>query len=179
MDRALKSRGKGYPVIGLFAGQIDDSLVSPGIRTRLYVSLTDPDWKERIAAAAEGRQPRVAHQQVTPFVMKIHEAGKQKVIEIRPRAGVWAPCFAAVPIAEKGTVNLSGVLHGPRDQVPVAGAVSVQEGQSSDGQWWVLSCGEGANPLQSCYFFCDQLPSEVLFGALNKPPQFRHTFRQG
>ena len=52
LDRALRSRGQDFPVVGLFPGTVDEDLIPAGIRTRLYVSLTDPDWKERIKAAA-------------------------------------------------------------------------------------------------------------------------------
>jgi hypothetical protein len=50
LDRALNSRGKAFPVIALFPATLDDSIIPAGIRTRLYVSLQDPDWKERIVA---------------------------------------------------------------------------------------------------------------------------------
>jgi hypothetical protein len=45
LDRALHTRGESFPIMGLFPGPVEDSLVPAGIRTRLYVSLTDPDWK--------------------------------------------------------------------------------------------------------------------------------------
>jgi len=52
LDRALRSRGNPFPIIGLFPSTIDNQLIPAGLRTRLYVSITDPDWKERIKAAA-------------------------------------------------------------------------------------------------------------------------------
>lgn len=55
LDRALHTRGGGFPVIALFPTSVDSTLIPAGIRTRLYVSLTDPDWIERIKAAAEQR----------------------------------------------------------------------------------------------------------------------------
>ena len=55
LHRALGSRGEAFPVIGLFLGPTDSALIPPAVATRLYVSITDPDWKERIVAAAEGR----------------------------------------------------------------------------------------------------------------------------
>jgi hypothetical protein len=59
LNRDLHTRDGAFPVIALFPASVDTSLIPAGIRTRLYVSLTDPDWKERIVAAAEGRTPDV------------------------------------------------------------------------------------------------------------------------
>lgn len=116
LDRALQQRGATYPVIALFLGSVDETLIPAGISTRLFVSITDPDWKERIVAAAEGRSPNIVPLDVSPYVLKIHEKSGQKpfAIEIRPRAGVWAPFFAAVPQSEKEKVNPT-IMVGPRD----------------------------------------------------------------
>ena len=59
LDRALNKRGKVFPVIALFPRRVDDELVPPAIKVRLHVSLTDPDWKERIKSALEQRDPNV------------------------------------------------------------------------------------------------------------------------
>jgi hypothetical protein len=45
LERALSHRGRSFPIIGLFPSTIDNELIPAGIRTRLYVSLTDPNWK--------------------------------------------------------------------------------------------------------------------------------------
>ena len=45
LDRALHQRGTTFPIIGLFPSSVDDSLIPAGLRTRLCVSITDPDWK--------------------------------------------------------------------------------------------------------------------------------------
>ena len=176
LDRALRSRGNEYPIIGLFPGPVEKSLVPPGIRTRLYVSLTDPDWKERIAAASEGRTPEIETPQIDPFVLRVHDTGRQKVIEIRPRAGLWAPCFGAIPIDEKDGVNPI-MMSGPKDRIPMAGMSSIRESVSIDKKLWVLSCGEGANPIQSCYMFCNAMPSAISFGQADKGPNFTVTFQ--
>jgi len=107
LDRALSSRGEDFPVIAIFLGDVDESLIPAGIRTRLYVSITDPDWKERIRAAAEGRAVNVARDRIQPYVLQIHQQEMGEwilVLEVRPRAGSWAPFVAAIPIDEKETV---------------------------------------------------------------------------
>jgi hypothetical protein len=72
LDRALNARGQNFPVIGLFLGPTDQSLIPAGVRTRLCVSITDPDWKERIVAAAEGRDQHIKRQKIQPFCLHIH-----------------------------------------------------------------------------------------------------------
>jgi hypothetical protein len=36
-------------------GPVEEDLIPAGIRTRLFTSITDPDWKERIVVAAQGK----------------------------------------------------------------------------------------------------------------------------
>ncbi|MEE8389378.1 MAG: hypothetical protein V3S14_01090, partial [Anaerolineae bacterium] len=94
LGRALKTRGNHYPVIALFLGPVDEALIPPAITTRLFVSSTDPDWKERIVAAVEGRDLQVSMASVEPYHIQVHSnQGGEKpfAIEVRPRAGVWAP----------------------------------------------------------------------------------------
>src|SRR5713226_8330343 len=59
LDRALETRGSDFPVIALFPSPVDNSLLPGGIKTRLFVSLTDRDWKTRVVDAVEGRSPTI------------------------------------------------------------------------------------------------------------------------
>jgi len=175
LDRALTARGNKFPVIALFLGPTDQSLIPAGIRTRLYVSITDPDWKERIVAAAEGRMHQVEHQQIRPFHLKIHTdqpGNKPFAIEVRPRAGVWAPFIAAIPMEEKGHVD-PNIMIGPRDIPTNSGMlVNCGEGQSPDGKMWVMKAGNQATPTESYYVWCSSLPSTLIFGVNGRAPQF-------
>ena len=72
LDRALGSRGEEFPVIALFITHTDSSLIPAGIRTRLHVSITDPDWKERIVAAAENRGLMTTRPEVQPYFIRVH-----------------------------------------------------------------------------------------------------------
>lgn len=69
LDRALQTRGAEFPVIGLFPSTVDKELIPASIRTRLYVSMRDPNWKERIKAAAEGRKPTIDRPEIPPFLL--------------------------------------------------------------------------------------------------------------
>jgi hypothetical protein len=180
LGRALSSRGGQYPVIGLFLGPVDDGLIPAGIKNRLYVSVTDPDWKERIVAAAEGRAHRVGAAAVEPYYLKVHTgAGQDRpfIIEVRPRAGVWAPFIAAIAFEEKDRVNPS-IMVGPRDRPTTSGALTMTgEGRSGDGKFWFKFARNEATPTQSYYVACDQLPSKLVFGVEGGQPQYQVTIK--
>ena len=165
LDRALHSRGESFPVIALFPSTVDRELIPPGIRTRLFVSLTDPEWKERIRAAAEDRPPAIARQAMEPYALTVHSVGEGRyAIEVRPRAGTWSPFFAAVPLKDKDVVQ-PGIMHGPRGSVPTGGFLHGSgETANTDREWWVMYANNEASPTQSYFVFCKDLPSSLLFG---------------
>lgn len=89
LDRALKSRGDAFPVIALFLTHADPALIPAGVRTRLYLSITDPDWKERIVAAAERRPHATSRPDVQPFHLRVHTLQwRSKPIAIEVRRGL-------------------------------------------------------------------------------------------
>jgi hypothetical protein len=175
LNRALDVRGHSYPVIALFLGPVDQNLIPAGIRTRLYVSITDPDWKERIAAAAEGRIQQIQRQQIQPFHIHMHQnqpGPKPIAIEVRPRAGVWAPFIAAVPMSEKDNID-PNIMIGPRDVPTNTGMlVNCGEGTSPDGKMWVMTSGNQATPTESYYIWCKLVPSTLVFGVNGSAPQY-------
>lgn len=176
LDRTLKSRGGEFPVIGLFPSPVDDGLIPAGIRTRLYVSTTDPNWKERIKAALEGRAPQVDRPQLEPYSLSVHKhtrSGRQcVVIEVRPRAGTWSPFLAAVPLSEKEALNPS-IYHGPRGRIPSNSVLFHSgSGPSKDGQWWIMFAQNEATPTQSYFVFCDRPPARLVFGVYQGQPQY-------
>jgi hypothetical protein len=175
LNRALDVRGQSYPVIALFLGPVDQNLIPAGIRTRLYVSITDPDWKERIVAAAEGRLQQIQRQQIQPFHIHEHQnqpRPKPIAIEVRPRAGVWAPFIAAVPMSEKENIDPS-IMIGSRDVPTNTGMlVNCGEGTSPDGKMWVMTSGNQATPTESYYIWCKSVPSTLVFGVNGRAPQY-------
>ncbi len=153
-------------MIALFPSTVDTDLVPAAIRTRLFVSLTDSSWKERVKAAAEGRSPNISRPAVSPYFLSIHEpsepSGKRFTIEVRPRAGTWSPFFTGIPLSEKEAVNL-GIMHGPAGRVTTGGVLFMTgEGPSNDGQWWLHSAQNEATPTQSYFISCDKLPSKLV-----------------
>ena len=179
LDRALHSRGDAFPVIALFTSRVDSSLIPAGIRTRLHVSITDPDWKERIVAAAERRAHSPSRPDVQPYYLHVHRLdGRPKpiAIEVRPRAGVWAPFIAAIPLDEREKVQPS-IWIGPRD-VPVdgGGLFLHGDGPTSDNSMWFMYASNECTPTQSFYVWCKELPSRLVFGVKDRAPQFSVTF---
>jgi hypothetical protein len=171
LDRALKSRGAEFPVIALFLTHADPSLIPAAIRTRLHVSITDPDWKERIVAAAERRAHAATRPEVAPYHLHVHQVpggSKPLAIEVRPRAGVWAPFIAALPLAEKESVQ-PFLMIGPRDVPTDSGMLmNCGEGPSPDNTMWLMSAGNQSTPTESYYIWCMKLPSQLAFGVNGK-----------
>lgn len=176
LDRALKKRGSNFPIIALFPGPVDNELIPAGIKTRLFVSITDPDWKERIVAAIEGRQASITKPQIEPYALTIHKNGEEYTIEVRPRAGTWSPFLAAIPIDEKEAVS-PRLMHGSTNRIPTSGILmNTGEGTSNDGKLWITFAGNEATPTQSYYIFCKKLPSILVFGINGGQPQYQVTF---
>lgn len=184
LDRALHTRGGDFPVMALFPTSANPELIPAGIRVRLHVSLTDPDWKERIVAATEGRGAEITRKRVDPFVLTVHDLqsshgpeGPRYAIEMRPRAGTWAPFFAAILASEREPVAPS-ILRKPAGRIPNGnGTLSdYREGIFNDRLF--LSAGEEATPTMSYFLFCKQLPTQIFFGVADGPPQYSGYFSQ-
>ena len=105
--------------------------------------------------------------------------GNRFAIEVRPRAGVWRPFLAGIPLAEKDEVN-PHALDLPAGRVPTGPINFVQitpfEGVSDDGDYWVFGAENEATPYTSYFIFCNAVPSRLIFGVRGGQPQYRVTF---
>lgn len=168
LDRALSVRGAGFPLIGVFPAQVDSSLIPAAIRTRIYVSLTDPDWKERVVAAAEGRSLAISRQTLEPYFIKVHElppGGEKFAIEVRPRAGTWNPFTVAIKMEEQAVCRISTVVRAPNSPRGSCAVMGLMEGvDESQGRYFRI-IGHEATPTNSGYIYCSKIPSELMFGA--------------
>lgn len=184
LDRALTSRGSSFPLIGIFPSSVPSSVIPPAIRSRLYVSLTDPDWSERIRAAASGERLSMERPDIEPYELIIHQidpgshgarAGLEKKrfgVEMRPRAGVWCPFLVAFPANEQDDV-VPELRRGPRGRVPDGCVMHGGCPQlSADGSLCGLTAMDEATPTQSFYLLCTNMPSKIRFGANAGPPQY-------
>jgi hypothetical protein len=178
LDRALHTRGGEFPVIALFPAPVDRELIPTSINIRLSVSITDPDWKERILASVEQRQPDITKPEIEPYDLTIHSLSDERyAIEVRPRAGTWAPFIAGIPINEKDRVSPS-LHHGASRRPPVGTFVTILHGptgesESSDGKLWLLFAANEATPTQSYYISCKELPTLLVFGVGGGQPQYQ------
>jgi len=161
LDRALSNRGDAFPIIGIFPKSVTPDLIPPAIRIRLYVSLVDANWCERVIGALEGKAPSPPAN-LAPFHKAIHKFGKYEVIELRPRVGRWYPTLIAVPIEERSKVSV--VDFGPAGRPPSASMVACSELNSKDGTLHVWKLQHAACPTDSVYIHCNELPQELIFG---------------
>jgi hypothetical protein len=174
LDRALSTRGGTFPIIALLPSHAEEGFLPAAIRTRLYVDLSDPDWKDRIVGAVANRQHVRSTAEMTPYFVKIHPApsGFQLLLEVRPRAGVWYPFATCVDVREKDVVAL--VLRGgPRGFIPPIEGLNIAGGTglSGDGQWYIETGYQAATPTHSYYLFYKKIPSRLAFGQLDTPGQ--------
>lgn len=164
LERALSTRGSTFPVIGLFPATVDKQLIPPAIRTRLYVSLRDSDWKDRVVAAAEGRAPSIGQPAIQAFHLKLHRRGGVSVFEVRLRAGTWCPFVAGIPVSEESRVSPS-VSYGAAGAPPKTSIVSRPLGlPQRDNEWAYVYANNEATPTMSYFIQCKEPPSKLLFG---------------
>jgi len=175
LDRALDRRGSGFPLVALFPASIDGALIPASIRTRLYVALTDPFWRERVLSAVEQRPPMVQESLLKPYVVKIHrperDGDRPFVVEMRPRAGTWSPPVVCVPLSEKDSLR-PVVSYGPANRYPRPIMISSSAGVTADGRFWCVGLATEATPTWSCYLASDAVPSRIIFGVDGGQPQF-------
>jgi hypothetical protein len=178
LDRALENRGEKYPIVAIFPGQVDISLLPKAVSTRLAVTLTDPDWKERIKSALEGRGPQIQRPFIEPYEFAISEThdvdgpNRKYAIETRPRSGTWSPYMFAIPISEKELVQ-PALSFGPRGIPPSATVLfGTGEATSEDGCWFILFAANEVSPTQSGWLYVKELPSKIAFGVFNGKPQY-------
>jgi hypothetical protein len=112
LSRALSSRGRNFPLIGLLH-DVGIQDVPPPLKVRLCVSLANPDWKEQIKAGLEGRAPEVSPASQSQYVWKIRQGYRGqsflKAIEVRPRFGEVMNWRFVVP----KSVSVANWEHGP------------------------------------------------------------------
>lgn len=162
LDRALRSRGGDYPILGIFTEPIDRELVPGVIATRLYVSIRDFNWVEQIKAGVERRAPLLASPQVPEYFVALHPKGKVLLVECRPRAGRWIRCMAAVPVAEKDL--LGAVYIASAGYLPTGAMAANADGTSPDGSFHFVLNDAQATPHESMFFTLKGAPTELLFG---------------
>lgn len=181
LDRALNSRGGEFPLIGLCPTNIEKTLIPAGVRTRLYVSMRDYDWKERILSTIENRPPSIHRPIIDEFTIEYHQyvpSGLTElwnVIEVRPRAGVWSPSYIGIPISEKEFVK-PWSKYGPRGIYNQGSSKTYpNDNESTDGQWWLMTANNEVTTSTSLYLVCksNRWPTKIAFGCMGNGPQYQ------
>ncbi|MBE7436034.1 MAG: toll/interleukin-1 receptor domain-containing protein [Anaerolineales bacterium] len=174
IDRALSQRTATFPLIGLFLSSVDKELIPAAIKARLFVSIRDPDWKERIKSSVENRQPNISRPILKPYHFTLHPKSPTHthwIIEVGPRAGSWVPFFVALPVDLQ---NRTSILHSPKGRIPLHGGSLFDYGEnlSADGKWWIQWAGNEATPTMSYFISTLQMPEQMAFGVFNGKPQY-------
>jgi len=175
LDRALESRENDYPIIGIFPESLGIDTIIPGaIKTRLYVSLKDKNWLERIVAAVEGREIRIERNEILPFYLKIHSVANKNIIEVGPRTGSWSPFVFGYPNYESEDLIITIAL-AKRGDVSMfeRGIITSRLGDVQHGDFdgfYFRRSSTMVDPTTSYFIWVNDLPSEILFGDINVGP---------
>lgn len=163
LDRALRTRGSNFPLIGIFPSPIDRSFIPSALATRLYVDLRSPDWLERIVDGVNRRPNEETFDDVQNEVFIWHPRGSGWCLEARPRAGRWVNPLIGVENAELDLFQ--GVFVGPRDH-PSPPFMGVRRPFTCEG--FAGFATEGlVSPETSAYAIFTQKPRSLLVGPMD------------
>lgn len=137
LDRALRTRGSNFPLIGIFPTPVNRSIIPSALATRLYVTLKDRDWATRIADSLGGASTQRSPT-VEPYEFKIHRDGDDWVYEMRPRDGVWQPASVVVLEGDFSSCHFPHVttLGRPNYKPAMWSITDIQTTVASDGSHW-------------------------------------------
>lgn len=166
--RALTQRDWQFPLIGMVHG-IAAADVPPAIRARLYVSLKDPNWAERVVAGLNQKVLRRESEELGQFRWRIHRhyLGDPELfaVEAHPRFSTLHHFAIITPMPKPHVMGL-----GAPDGGIVAGAafdVLTWEGIEFHGELCYVDSMRGPlDPSNSAYaVFHGRIPSWVAVGA--------------
>ncbi|MDZ7283502.1 toll/interleukin-1 receptor domain-containing protein [Sphingomonas sanguinis] len=159
LDRALRTRGAKFPLIGLFPGNLDREIIPSAIATRLYVNLRTNDWAEQVVNAVKGAR-RGSQSPPTPYGHALHKRPNGYCLEVWPRTGTWSPSYGIVPEAE--AEKLRGVSTGPRGVLD--GMRMVIDGEGYQNGVFGRVINNPVDAVNSLQINLAELPSWIEFG---------------
>jgi hypothetical protein len=173
LDRALSTRGAGFPLIGLVSG-LPISEVPAALRVRLCVDLASTDWVEAVRAGLENRPPVATISDAPNFKARVHHSylgnPSLKAVEFVTRFGelrYWRIAYPrSGPQAVRrgvGPAGGGGVASGNRDFVE--GIADI------DGvPMTFFGAGDAISPSTAAYAaFESAIPTDIAFGYANEP----------
>lgn len=161
LDRSLRERGSDFPIIGIFPKPIDRSMIPSAIATRLYVTLEDNEWAQRVAASVSNTPLNTSEKNVVPYRFAVHTKQNNKVFEVWPRAGTWLDFMVAVEDQEGDL--LKSVMNGARGAIIGTGIVTTFDVEIPG--YKALGMRDAVTPQRSAQVFFSKLPSKIIFGA--------------
>jgi hypothetical protein len=168
LDRALKIKSGNFSIIWIFPNHINPELIPPSIKTRLYVSLEDENWLERVVSWINWVAPSIVRPTLEEFDLRVQNYIWRSVIEVRPRAWTWSPFFCAIPIWEKKELN-PRIAFNSKWNDPNWGWMlyGKYDYTSRDWKWSIIQVDNQATPTMSCFITVNKLPTELLFWRFN------------
>lgn len=165
LDRALRTKGGDFPLIGIFPNPMDRAYIPSSIATRLYVNMQSPDWKDRILDGVFKRRPAGPARKINPVVVTAHNWGRFACFEFRPRAGRWYEAYIAIPKSDE--TKIVGLEVGPRGG-PRSAFQSRRAGyEYPDSNWVMEAISDAATPENSLYVaFTGAVPRKVRVGSV-------------
>ena len=170
LDRALRSKGEHFPLIGL-VNQVQFSELPSAFRVRLAISLQNPDWVQEVMAGLRKMPPTRAAAETSKYIWKFQtgfQGDKNKLaIWVRPRftnVRHWRFMFPA-------DANRIGYKVGSPDQGLAGGRRETDSSRQmltvggKDVEVLCEGAGDIATPADGCFIvFSQPFPRFVAFG---------------
>lgn len=167
LDRALRTRGSEFPLIGIFPAPMDRAIIPSAIATRLYVHLQQSNWATLVADGILKQQPTAAKSSVSPFFARVHMKDGKEILELRPRSGRWHP--GAVGVPANGKLKIKSIMVNASGYPSMDGMIHRGSGKSADGTWDYTLSFNAIDPLNSLYVeFDGPLQGEISFGSTSE-----------
>ncbi len=172
LNRALETKSKNFPLIGLLSNGVSFADVPLALKIRLCVSLASPNWKDQILAGLLLQPTKKIDTAQTRFIYNISQdfngSGITTTIEIRPRFEELYFWRIAVPATSKiakfgagpaSTKQLFGIL-----EMSIDGQI-----QLNGTDCKIIGAGTKLTAGTSAYIFIDnEVPDFVAFGIANE-----------
>lgn len=174
LNRALESKSKNFPIIGLVTNGVSFDDVPSALKIRLCVSLSNPNWKDQIKSGLLMQTAKRIDTQHTNYIYNISQdfngTGITTTIEIRPRFNELYFWRIAVP----ATCNITNFGVGPANTKQITGVLEMVvegiQGQLNGIDCKMVGAGSKLTPGTSAYIYINnEVPDFVAFGLATEP----------
>ena len=177
LDRALRARGQGFPLLGLLH-QVNIEDVPAPLRVRVLVDLRNPEWPQLVASGLEGVPPDDASGQPSRYLWKVIEDYRGPgtlAVHVLPRFQELRYWRFIYPVS----ANRIDWGHGPPQKAGFTGFQTLPINDDGRGTMtvdleeykvtWIGTDGDVVTPGGGCYIvFGPPLPDFVGFVVSNE-----------